>query len=258
MERRPFSEVLMSTGVNIEKEYDRLYWMFYNQANGPSVAQYIESNFDRFPYRGTTLSLADFDETYKFRFERSPSDFDINYLINFCEYCYNLCSYFGIDRLVLQINMILELVGYDKIIQNSGLVHFVEKNPAVISVAEIVSQELAPTVLEYNHHSLKGNVEGKKKILRALAGNIEPKERQLYAINQPLKNQLFYLFNNFNIRHNNREPGSNHNKLLDDMSDAELESIYDDTYQMWLLATLLLDNRERTERIKMYSERQRG
>jgi len=54
-----------------------------------------------------------------------------------------------------------------------------------------------------------------------------------------------------NLRHNNIDPSSKHFKqFVSEMSENELEYWYDETYQLILLAKLLLDNDERQKRIK--------
>ena len=52
-----------------------------------SVADEVEEQFHKIPFKGTCISLDDFDETYGFRFEENPRNFDLNYLVIFCEYC---------------------------------------------------------------------------------------------------------------------------------------------------------------------------
>ena len=85
---------------------------------------------------------------------------------------------------------------------------------------------------------------------------IEPMQKELNCIASQLKNDLFYLFNNYNIRYNNTSPGKNHNSILDNMPQKNLEQIYDDTYQSWLLAIMMLDHQERRDRIGDLREKQ--
>lgn len=256
MERRNFSQVLQDAGVDLHREYDRLYFMFYGDRNHNGIVETVKVRFSMIPFRGTCLSLGDFNDTYHFKFDPLPSDFDLNYLVNFCEYCFNLCYFTKQNEMIRQTNKVLELINYKIVQTESGPFMFVENSPSVTAVSEIVPPKVATGLLEYNHHSLKGNIDGKRQILKNLADYIEPKKNELSSIDNPLKKQLFYLFNNFNIRHNNAELGSKHNILLDGMADKELEQIYDDTYQLWLLATLELDNLERRQRIKAYSDKQ--
>lgn len=256
MERRNFSQVLQNASVDLRREYDRLYFMFYNSYNRRSIEEVIAANFYKLPFRGTCLSFEDFNATHNFNFEQPPDDFDLNYLVNFCEYCFNMCYYTQQNRMIEQINMVLDLINYEVVRGKSSAFMIIEKSPSVTAASEIVPPKVSIELLEYNHHSLRGNIDGKRQILKNLADYIGPKEKELSSIDNPLKRQLFYLFNNFNIRHNNTEPGPKHNILLDDITDRELEQIYDDTYQLWLLATLELDNLERRKRIKAYSDKQ--
>ncbi len=55
------------------------------------------------------------------------------------------------------------------------------------------------------------------------------------SINKNFTTDLFQLFNKF-IRHNSSE-----NQYISQMSNSELESVYDEIYQMWLLAKMQLE-----------------
>ena len=66
---------------------------------------------------------------------------------------------------------------------------------------------------------------------------------------------MFSLFNNINIRHNNSDPQSGkYHKFVANMSNAELEKWYDETYQLCLLCFLEMDNVERKRKIKELNE----
>ena len=273
MARRNFSEILRDASIDIRREYDRLYGIFYLQKNidqsgfSYSLRDYCSMNFMNLPFRGTCISLDDFEDYHKIYYERKPSELDVDYLISFCEYSYNLVihlqpptpSVFGMSsphQLYLQqVLKVIDLLCYIQSSDN-GIVIFVPKSSAVISAAEIVKPSLSYKIIEYNHHALQGNIEGKKAILLLLAEELEPKKKELKKISQSLENDLFTLFNNLNLRHNNCDSDSQYYKpIVADMPKNELEQWYDETYQLCLLSFLELDNIERTEKIRVLKER---
>jgi hypothetical protein len=127
----------------------------------------------------------------------------------------------------------------------------IEKNPAVISVSEISEPEICKKIIQYNHYTLKGNIDAKKDIIIALANEIEPQRKEMEKINSSIESDLFFLLNNMNIRHNNIEPkNTNYKPFVAKMSKSVLEHWYDEVYQLILLAKLLLDNVKRQNEIK--------
>lgn len=137
-----------------------------------------------------------------------------------------------------------------KIFKKKDIVLVVEKNPAAASVAELVDEELAYSIISYNHFLLKGNIDEKKKILLKLANEIEPRRNELEKIDYTLADNIFYMFNNLNIRHNNTKIGDkNYKEYVAKMSESELEEWYDKVYQETLLANLLLE--DENEKIKI-------
>jgi len=150
------------------------------------------------------------------------------------------------------ITLFLEHFGYETYyLEDDEQVIIIEKNPAATSTAEISEPETAKKIIQYNHYTLKGNIEAKKAILISLASEIEPKKKELEKFNPSLSDDLFFMFNNMNLRHNNVEPNDkNYKPYIANMDNSTLESWYDETYQMVLLAKLLLDNVARMTNIK--------
>jgi len=125
-----------------------------------------------------------------------------------------------------------------------------EKNPAATAVAEIVPQDLAHCVIEYNHYLLKGDLQRKKEILLALGAHFEPERSKLERLGEQVVADLFFLLNNVNVRHNNTQKnGPYYKPCVAEMSRPALENWYDETYQLALLAELLLNNEKRHEAI---------
>lgn len=268
MERRNFAQILKEAKVDIRREYDRLYSLFFLnkafQLNNSmlSLRDYCACFFYSLPFRGTCLNLDDFDDFYGFNFEKVPTDFDLNYLLSFCEYSYNLAVYMNPTNYsilasfttynqqpqfyVQQVMKVVDAIGYEITKQDDSddMSIVVAKSPAAMAVAEISDSKMAYKVLEYNHYALKGNLDRKLSILKVFADEIEPRRAELKKIPGSVENELFQLFHKF-VRHNNKN-----NPVIASMSDDEIEAVYDDIYQMWLLAMLELDNVERKSRAK--------
>lgn len=131
-------------------------------------------------------------------------------------------------------------------------VFVVEDKPEVTAAAEIMpTPTLAVDIIKYNHRSLKGEIEQKKKILLAMGAELEAKRKKLHTINAVLENDIFFMLNNLNIRHNNKNKGDkNYKEYVAKMRKDCLEKWYDELYQMILLAFLLMDNTKRADRVK--------
>lgn len=263
--RRNFAQVLENAKIDLKKEYTKLFTLLYatykdGTNNTTSVYEKFSEVFSQMWFRGTAISLDEFDEEHGFYFEEQPKDFNIDYFISFCEYFYNLSvGYMNVmgylsdvntTFITQQIDKIISLIGYKSIEQN-GFTVFTERSPSAIAVSEIIEDEnLSYKTIYYNHHSMKGDIEGKKEIILKLANCLESKRKALHSVNPTLEDNLFFIFNNLNIRHNNIDSSDvkNYRKSVDDMPSGKLEQWYDETYQMCLLAFLEIENIARRQK----------
>jgi len=127
----------------------------------------------------------------------------------------------------------------------------IEKNRAVSAASEVVDNDLAKDIVQYNHYLLKGEVEAKRDIINRLANELELKMKQLEKADEKLADSLSILFDNMNIKYNNTDPNDrNFIKHTARMGALELEEWYDEIYQMILLAFLMLEHTEREKDIK--------
>lgn len=260
--RKNFAQVLKDAKIDINKEYQKLLDLFNKK-----YKEAVELYFIDFYFRGTCISLNEFNEKYGFIFHKKDFGVTIDEFIRLAEYFYNMVialqsanayaryqtnTQFAMD-LILQI---MEEIGYMKS-EEDGFIIFVEKSQAAIEVAELLDGQISYKTISYNHHSLKGNLDEKRSILLQYADLLEPKRKQLESLNKTLETNLFFMFNNMQIRHNNKDPKnkSKYKEAVAKMSKDELEKWYDDTYQMCLLAFLEIDNAERKERISELKKR---
>lgn len=271
--RRNFVQILQEAKIDPKQEYKKLYGMLFDRtivvSNSNRVSAYDELSecFLSFPFRGTCLSLEEFNELHDFHFEKEPTNFKIDELISLCEYMENLLIAYqyiplnfpygygntrpqliNVQFYLQQIGQVIERIGYMRATQD-GFTIFVEKSPAAVAVAEsdLVPKELSYRIISYNHYSMKGQLEAKKSALVQLASLLEPKRSSLKKADKTLESDLFYLFNNLNIRHNNVDPADSakYKPFIVQMKQEELEHWYDETYQMCLLAFLQLEQTER-------------
>ena len=270
--RRNFAQILKDAKIDVKVEYQKLYGMLYDRSiqvsNTSWISAYDEFStyFIAFHFRGTCLSLDEFNDLHGFHFEKDPTNFNIDHLISLCEYIENLLMAYqcvplsypygygnmptkliNVQFYLQQISQVIEKIGYMQAEQN-GLTIFVEKDPAAIAVAEseFIPESLSYRLISYNHYSMKGNLAEKKATLLDLANLLEPQRINLERIDKTFARDLFYAFNNFHIRHNNADPQSPiFKKPIGDLAKEQLEFWYDEVYQMCLLAILRLEHADR-------------
>lgn len=209
------------------------------------------------------LDSLHFDELYKDAAEGKTEESVINYIeiIENCLYIFMLEHYTSkIINVSVSSTFILLRNNLDDVLDhlNMKVEYFAEKeqaiiierDPAVTSAAEISSNETAYEIIFYNHHTLKGNTKEKARILNYLANDFETQRKELSRINSSLASDIAFLLNSLNIRHNNVDQKSNsYHSTVAQMPPNELESWYDELYQMLLLARLEINNIERKQKV---------
>ena len=81
--RQDFAQILKDAKIDIRVEYQKLYGMLFDRSidvlGGKRISVYDElsDNFIGFYFRGTCLSIDEFDNMHGFHFEKEPVDFNI-------------------------------------------------------------------------------------------------------------------------------------------------------------------------------------
>lgn len=94
--RRNFAQILLEVKIDPQLEYQKLYGMLFERnipvSNSNRISAYDELSecFINFSFRGTCLTLEEFNDLYGFHFEKEPTDFKIDDLVSLCEYMENL------------------------------------------------------------------------------------------------------------------------------------------------------------------------
>ncbi len=267
--QRSFLQMLKSGKIDIANEYDKLYAIFYgiDKRDGKSIADLLSDNFSDVPFRGTCLSLKEFDQTYGFDFFDHRHINDIDYLVRFAEYIYNFVSvmherfffstHYNQSTILSHIVVVIEQIGYAQAYED-GFTLFVPKDNVATAVSEsaLIPENVSYRIISFNHHSMKGNFEEKRQTLLVLADLLEPRRPDLEKIEKQFTSDLFYAFNNFHIRHNNTDPmGAKFKKPVADLSNEELEQWYDEVFQMCLLAFMRLEHAERKENFDIFKNK---
>ncbi len=222
--------------------------------------------FSRWLHRGHCIDVDDYLKTLDFNDLKYDSYCETESLLTLIELVYNFWrlaySKFQDNKLSLKwcgnyyhlkevMDDVLEQFNHKVYINDEKQqVLVVEDKEEITAVAEIIDPELSFEVIRYNHRALKGEIETKKSIILQLGAELEPKRKELTSINKQLSENIFFMLNNLDIRHNNRsKKDKNYKEYVAKMRKERLEKWYDELYQMMLLAFLLLDNVERTERV---------
>lgn len=256
---RNFADILKYVNIDIEREYNKLYEIFYDDSEGDSIADIISDDFRHFLYRGTCFSLEEFNDQHEIAFESNPEVVSAEYLARFCEYVYNVLQFYTGNALLEynintsfiyeQIERVIDVIDYT-IINDGNVNIFVPRDNAAIEVAQssIIPDDLSYKVLSYKHHSYCGDIHRKKDILLSFANILEPNRKQLKCIDKELADCIFYAFNNLDLRHNNQ--GTNiKSDVFHDMDMNAKEHVYDQLYELCLIAFMQLEHRKSIDAI---------
>lgn len=265
---------IATSSINISNEVDRIVSMSINEKTlyySPydlSVFDFVDKHcFRDWSCRGHFVDVKDFLDAIGYNDIRAAAKKgDTDAFITLIELTYNFWMLAHKDLINektssqwqnnfyhLREVMLDNLEKYNhKAYIDGDRILIIEDKPEVTAVSEIVEQDLALDIIRYNHRSLQGEIELKKNILISLGSELEPKRKELQLINKQLSEDIFFMLNNINIRHNNRSKKdmSKYKEYVAKMSRTRLEKWYDEIYQMMLLALLLLDNVDRQNKVK--------
>lgn len=253
MARKTFHDLLNCTGLNICAEYQTLCrLLFYRRDEINSIDtlyNIIDANFTKLPIHDTCLNLDEFDERYGYVFDEDAEEVSLDDLLLITEYIANMtyqaAQYidmypYAADNpsafIAGHLKKVCEKI-HHHFIKKDSIYILVEDNPVAVEAAQELPEEKAYLPLQYTHHSLAGDIEGKREILRSLGHELESKREALEATDKTLSNDIFFCLNNLNIRHNNVDKDSMHYKrAVAEMNPAQIEEWYDYTYRMMLIA----------------------
>lgn len=269
---------IVAENINMESEANRLvalssqeHVLVVNSYAYRTLFKYVDEYcFGEWVQRGHFVDVDDFLEALEFDDLQEKAAYDVDAFLTLIELIYNFwelshrqfdddekgyklqwCgNYYHLKNVMDDVLGQYNHVAYINEEQECVLV--VEDKAEVTAAAEIMpTPTLSIEVVRYNHRTLKGEIELKKKILLALGAELEAKRKKLHLINATLENDIFFMLNNLNIRHDNKSKGDkNYKEYVAKMRTERLEKWYDELYQMILLAFLLMDNTKRAEKIK--------
>ena len=272
---------IASATINIANEVDRIVKMSFEEKNlvhcfdSYSVVEFVDKYcFKNWSRRGHFIDVVDFLESIEFvNIRTAAGKGDVDAFLTLIEVTYNFWNLVYQDvideasstklknnffhlRDVMLDN--LEKYNHKAYVEDDRIL-VIEDKPEVTAVAEIVEHDIGTSIIRYNHRSLQGDLGQKKTILFSLGAELEPKRKELQVIDKQLSDDIFYLLNNLDIRHNNRSKNDKRYKeYIAKMRKNRLEKWYDELYQMILLAFLLLDNAKRRPEVKILKRKIEG
>lgn len=261
--RRSIFDLMNNRKIDVEREYERIRklfenYSFYKDGYSISIYTYIERYFfSEWTKRKRNLSIKDLFESLEIKDGDKLTYNTIDKLLLYIEVMLNLIyisdieyieegteeyhKYFWdtYELLKENINDLLEDLNYEiKKVSDDELV-IVEKDLVASTVAE-TNKNVSDKVIEYRRFILKGKVDEKREILNLLANEIEGMKPTFKGTTYSnLMDDVQFMLNNLNIRHNNKE-GKNKKEYITNISKSKLEELYDKTFDM-ILSVFVID-----------------
>ncbi len=250
-----FYELLAEREINAKEEFARFDQLLYEKtADDFSVYSVLNNNILKLPpnIRQTNCCINDFFQNYGLDAWNVRKK-DINKLVLYIEIILTIlkhlkkyvCGFFpltdNVKIIIANANHLADVLNYE-IKEWKNTVILVPRNQE-LQLAEnyLVKKDknLAIEVWHYEHSSMKGNIEQKRAVLQELGRFVEP---YLSKMEGSLSENVGFLLNNLNIRHNNLK-GAKSNAWVQGLNPVDLESWYDKTFAL-LLRTIVTKNQE--------------
>lgn len=182
---------------------------------------------------------------------------------NFARFCRSPFRAFdercNAEQILGHITRLAEKLDYE-FIKDGDFYSLVGKNDEAWTAAEVAPKFIAADLVNYSYRGLGGDLEAKRCKLTSFLRELEPHRKDLEHLSSSFTNDLFFLANNINIRHNNttqhnntNSKSKNYNSKVSSMGKWELEKLYDKVHRMCVAAFLLLaygDDKEWVDSLK--------
>lgn len=260
--RRSIFDLMNNKEIDIEREFKRIYELFEkdifdNTYPQRSICTVIDEDyFNEWKNRGRNISINDLFTSLQIRDKNGLKENSINKLLLYIEVIVNLISisiekirveminYYSYDwdtykLLKENINSLLEDLNYQISKLSNGELVIVEKDILSSSIAE-TNGDISDKVIEYRRFALKGKIDEKRELLNLLANEVEGMKPIFKGTTYSnLMDDVQFMLNNLNIRHNNME-GKNKKQYVIELPKKELEKLYDKTFDM-ILGIFVID-----------------
>ena len=250
-----FYELLAEKEINAKEEFARFEQLLYEKfADDFSVYSVLNTNILKLPpnIRRTNRCINDFFQEYCLDIW-SIRKKDIDKLVLFIEIILTILKHLkkhvsgfrsiteNVKIIVANANHLADILNYE-IKDWDNTVILVPRNQELQLAENYLikkNKTLALDTWHYEHRSMKGKLEQKRAVLQELGSFVEP---YLDKMKSPLREDVGFLLNNLNIRHNNSK-GAKANAFVQGLDPAELESWYDKAFSL-LLRTIVEKNQE--------------
>ena len=245
--------------IDEREEYELVFGTEYTTSLEKYIDKYI---FRDWKYRGIYLNVESYkSQLFGLYFNDDTSE---EIYLRYLEYVYNMLKIFktnqvynklAVKALENNIKSIASRVNID-IVKIEDKYVFVSKNMGVEVLKNSLPKDITLMMLSYL--DINNGINEKQTILKEIATYLEGirdefDEKNKSSFMGKVCSDVFYYFNNFNIRHNNQK-GVNIRENLKQISTKELENIYDNVFHNCVLLLLLRQQKSFIEKTEEYKK----
>lgn len=250
-----FYELLAEKEVNAKEEIARFEQLLHeNFADDFSLYSVMNNNILKLPpdIRRTNCCINDFFqlnglESWNVRKK------DIEKLVLYIEIILTILKHLkkhangfrllinNVKIIIANANHLADILNYEVKEWENTVILVPKKQELLLAENYLVkrNKNLAMDVWHYEHSSMKGNIEQKRSVLQELGRFVEP---YLSKMEGALSENVRFLLNNLDIRHNNLK-GGKANDFVQSLTPSDLELWFDKAFAL-ILRVIIVKNQE--------------